>query len=64
MSSMKNILAAASLAVLSVAGITAAAAQPWDHHGGRAYERHNASSTAPRSAGCAWRRPCASIVTG
>ena len=40
MSSMKNILAAASLAVLSVAGITAAAAQPWDHHGGRAYERH------------------------
>lgn len=40
MSSMKNILAAASLAVLSAAGITTAAAQPWDHHGWRAYERH------------------------
>jgi hypothetical protein len=40
MSSMKNILAAASLAVLSVAGIGTAAAQPWNHHGGRGYERH------------------------
>ena len=46
MSNMKNILAAASLAVLSAAGIGAAAAQPWnhygDHHGwrGRGYERH------------------------
>ena len=32
MSSMKTILAAASLAVLSAAGIGAAAAQPWDHN--------------------------------
>ena len=42
MFSTKNILAAASLAVLSVAGIGTAAAQPWNHHGWRerAYERH------------------------
>ena len=46
MSNMKTILAAASLAVLSAAGIGAAAAQPWDHYGNhhgwrdRAYERH------------------------
>ncbi len=42
MSSMKTILAAASLAVLSAAGIGSAAAQPWDHHGGRAHawQRH------------------------
>ena len=32
MFSMKNILAAASLAVLSAAGIGAAAAEPWEHH--------------------------------
>jgi hypothetical protein len=43
MFSTKTILAAASLAVLSAAGIGAAAAAPWDHHPGwreRAYERH------------------------
>jgi hypothetical protein len=42
MSNMKTILAAASLAVLSAAGIGAAAAQPWDHHFARerAWERH------------------------
>jgi hypothetical protein len=41
MSSMKTFLAAASLAVLSVAGIGTAVAQPWNHHGWRerAYER-------------------------
>ncbi|HSS12984.1 MAG TPA: hypothetical protein VLL04_03770 [Rhizomicrobium sp.] len=38
MSSMKTILAAASLAVLSAAGLGSAAAQPWDHH--RGWERH------------------------
>ena len=32
MFSTKNILAAASLAVLSAAGIGSAAAAPWDHH--------------------------------
>jgi Ni/Co efflux regulator RcnB len=46
MSSMKTILAAASLAVLSAAAIGAASAAPWDHdryHNGwrdRAWERH------------------------
>jgi hypothetical protein len=47
MFSMKTIVAAASLAVLSVAGIGAASAAPWDsHHGGhhgwrdRAWEHH------------------------
>ena len=35
MFSTKNILAAASLAVLSVAGIGGGAAAPWDHHGDR-----------------------------
>jgi hypothetical protein len=42
MFSMKNILAAASLAVLSAAGIGTAAADPWDHDGwrARAGERH------------------------
>jgi len=47
MFSMKTILAAASLAVLSAAGIGAASAQPWDHSGyhhgwrDRAWERHD-----------------------
>jgi Ni/Co efflux regulator RcnB len=47
MSSMKTILAAASMAVLSAAGIGAASAQSWDHnryHPGwrdRAWERHD-----------------------
>jgi hypothetical protein len=39
----KSVLAAASLAVLSAAGIGSAAAQPWDHgyhNGWRGYERH------------------------
>ena len=46
MSNMKTILAAASLAVLSAAGIGGAAAQPWDRYGDhqfareRAWERH------------------------
>ena len=42
MFNMKSIFAAASLAVLSVAGIGAASAAPWDHghHGWRAWERH------------------------
>jgi hypothetical protein len=44
MFNMKTILAAASLAVLSAAGIGAASAQPWDHngyhHGWRGWERH------------------------
>src|ERR1043166_5077363 len=45
MFNMKSVLAAASLAALSAAGIGAAAAQPWDHgyHNGwreRAWERH------------------------
>src|SRR5258708_10293173 len=45
MSSMKTVLAAASLAVLSAVGIGAAAAQPWDHGyrdgwRDRAWERH------------------------
>ena len=45
MSSMKKLLTAASLAVISAAGIGAAAADPWDHgrHDGwrdRAIERH------------------------
>ena len=44
MFNMKTILAAASLAVLSAAGIGAASAQPWDHngyhHGWRNWERH------------------------
>jgi hypothetical protein len=44
MSSMKTILAAASLAVLSAAGIGTASAAPWDHNryhpGERAWERH------------------------
>ena len=35
MSNMKTFLAAASLAVLSAAGLGSAAAQPWDHHGWR-----------------------------
>jgi hypothetical protein len=40
---LKPILAAASLAVLSAAGIGSASAQPWDHGDGwrdRAFERH------------------------
>ena len=45
MFNMKTILAAASLAVLSAAGIGAASAAPWDHsgynHGWRAQERHD-----------------------
>ncbi|HET7083650.1 MAG TPA: hypothetical protein VFI23_02700 [Rhizomicrobium sp.] len=45
MFNMKTVLMAASLAVLSAAGIGSAAAQPWDHgnHYGwrdRAFERH------------------------
>jgi hypothetical protein len=37
----KNLLAAASLAVISVAGIGAASADPWDHgRHDRAFERH------------------------
>ena len=42
MSSMKIFLAAASLAVLSAAGLGSAAAQPWDRHGGdhRGWVRH------------------------
>jgi hypothetical protein len=42
MLSMKNILAAASLAVLSAAGIGTAVADPQDHDGGRerGWERH------------------------
>ena len=42
MSSMKNILAAASLAVVSAAGLGSAAAQPWDRYGDhhRAWVRH------------------------
>ena len=42
MFNMKTVLAAASLAVLTAAGIGSAAAQPWDHHGmrARAFERH------------------------
>lgn len=45
MSSMKTLLAAASLAVISAAGIGAAAADPWDHDRNdgwrdRAFERH------------------------
>jgi hypothetical protein len=41
MFNMKTVLAAASLAVLTAAGIGSAAAQPWDHHRGyRAFERH------------------------
>ena len=47
MFSMKTILAAASLTVLSASGIGAASAQPWDHSGyhhgwrDRAWERHD-----------------------
>jgi Ni/Co efflux regulator RcnB len=47
MFSMKSIVAAASLAVLSAAGIGAASAQPWDHSGyhqgwhDRGWERHD-----------------------
>lgn len=42
MFSTKTILAAASLAVLSAAGIGSAAADPWDHDGWRerAFARH------------------------
>ena len=45
MSSMKKLLAAASLAVVSVIGLGAASADPWDHdrHYGwhdRAFDRH------------------------
>ena len=40
MSSMKTFLAAASLAVLSAAGMGSATAQPWDHHRDRAWVRH------------------------
>ena len=42
MSSTKTILAAASLAVLSAAGIGSATAQPWDRYGDhqRGWERH------------------------
>lgn len=40
MSSMKTILTAATLAVLSTAGIGSAAAAPWDHHRDRAWVRH------------------------
>ena len=42
MSSMKTILAAASLAVLSAAGIGLASAQPWDRYGDhhRGWVRH------------------------
>ena len=44
MSSMKTILAAASLAVLSAVGLGSAAAQPWDrygdHHRDRGWVRH------------------------
>ena len=42
MFSTKTILAAASLAVLSAAGIGSAAAQPWNHHDWRerGWERH------------------------
>ena len=45
MSSMKKLLAAASLAVVSVIGLGAASAGPWDHgrHNGwhdRAFDRH------------------------
>ena len=45
MFSMKKLLTAASLAVISAAGIGSAAADPWDHgrHDGwrdRAFERH------------------------
>ena len=45
MSSMKKLLAAASLALLSAAGIGAASADPWDHGRNdgwrdRAFERH------------------------
>ena len=42
MSSMKTILAAASLAVLSAAGIGSASAQPWDRYGDhhRGWVRH------------------------
>jgi hypothetical protein len=43
MFNMKSVLAAASLAVLSAAGIGSAAAQPWDHgyhNGWRNFERH------------------------
>lgn len=42
MSNMKTVLAAASLAVLTAAGVGSAAAQPWDHgyhNGWRAHER-------------------------
>ena len=46
MSNMKKLLAAASLAVISAAGIGAASADPWDHgrHDGwrdRGFERHD-----------------------
>ena len=42
MSSMKTFLAAASLAVLSAAGLSSASAQPWDRYGDhhRAWVRH------------------------
>ena len=44
MSSMKTFLAAASLAVLSAAGLGSATAQPWDrygdHHRDRGWVRH------------------------
>jgi len=37
---MKTFLAAASLTVLSAAGLGSASAQPWDRHGDRAWVRH------------------------
>ena len=62
----KILLAAASLAVLSAAGIGTASAAPWDHHGrrDRAFERHERfehralSNRVPRLS-----TPCASIIT-
>ena len=40
MYSTKTLLAAASLAVLTAAGLGTASAAPWDRHDWRAYERH------------------------
>jgi hypothetical protein len=37
----KTLLAAASLAILTAAGLGSASAQPWDHRGDRGHDRFN-----------------------
>ena len=64
MYSTKTLLAAASLAVLSAAGLGTASAAPWDHHGDRHdFARHERMEhRAFVEPLCAWPRPCASTA--